>query len=80
MKIKQALSNGKSFGDAFAGSAIIKQQFKHQIATGETGGKLDVTLKKLSQLAEGDLQFRLAAFNELFGRFVSAVTSCVVAA
>ena len=59
-----------TFGEAFATTALLKDDLKSMIDVGSLSGQLDQTLAKIVEIATDQLEMTLQIFNQFFQRLV----------
>jgi type II secretory pathway component PulF len=71
---------GGTVTDAFRTPAVIAEEYREMIGTGEEAGKLEEALRTIARLTEQAMEHRLNAFNAIFHRLVGyAVVGSIAA-
>jgi type IV pilus assembly protein PilC len=70
LNARRILEQNGSFGEAFAATALLKDDLKSMIDVGSLSGQLDQTLAKIVETATDQLEMTLQIFNQFFQRLV----------
>lgn len=71
VKARRVIEQNGTFGDAFATSSLLEDDFKTLMSTGSISGKLDQCLSKIVEKATYQITVQLNIFNQIFQRIVS---------
>ena len=71
MRSYNKLLAGGSVQDGFAGSKLLKDVYKKEIAVGSLSGELDRSLDTITRISSQTLTFRLTIFTNIFCRIIS---------